>query len=175
MALTVRAFANGFPKHGNHALVKSIQLLGVNCDVNHEPFGAEANGPRVFVKRDPRNAVVSWLRFNGKPVTQGMVIAALADFDGKPLVDAMQEFEGWLTDSGTLVVRFEDLIASDGELRRIAEHLGVPYLDDAFPALPAGTVTWSGKLSDYRAIWSTEVQRAWAEAGGNEVLHRWGY
>lgn len=168
---------NGFPKHGNHALVKAVQLLGVPCDVQHIPYGpviAQAS-KYIFIKRDPRNALVSWLRFMGKPVTQGMFITALNDFDGRTLVAAMAEYEGWLTDANTFVVKFEDLIASDAAMQGIATYLGVPYLSDAFPALPGGTMTWTGALSDYTPIWTPDVQTAWDAAGGPALLTRWGY
>ena len=165
---------NGFPKHGNHALAKAVQLLGVSCEVEHVKYTPDAL-PRIFIKRDPRNALVSWLRFSGKPVTQGMFIAALSDFNGETLVAAMAEFEGWLSDANTLVIQYEDLIASDAALRQIADYLGVPYLDDAYPNLPGCTITWTGLPSDYTVVWTPEVEAAWEAAGGAALLTRWGY
>jgi hypothetical protein len=168
---------SGFPKHGNHALTKAVQLLGVNCSVNHIEYvdGLPEGEKHVFVTRDPRNAVISWLRFTGRPLTQGMFITALGDLDGKPLIDAMAAYEGWLTNPNTLVVRFEDLIASDARMRSIASYLGVQYLDDAFPALLGGTMTWTGALSDYTTLWTPAIDAAWIAAGGPALLARWGY
>lgn len=166
---------NGFPKSGNHALVKAVQLLGLPCQVNHIPFGADLDSSHTFIKRDPRNIVCSWLRFYGKPVTPGMFIAAFRDFGGKPLVEAMAEYEGWLSDCLTHVVKYEELIASDAVMREIAVNLGFPYIDGAFEALPGMTRTWFAEHSDYRTIWTPEVEAVWAAEGGPELLARWGY
>lgn len=121
----------GFAKAGNHALVKAVQLLGQPCEVTHVAYVGPI-GQHVFIKRDPRNIVCSWLRFNGRPVTPGMFITALRLFQHASLVEELAAYEGWLTDPQTLVVSYEALIASDAEMRRIAAYLDVPYLDDAF-------------------------------------------
>lgn len=165
---------SGFAKAGNHALVKAVQLLGQPCEVTHIAYGGPI-GRHVFIKRDPRNIVCSWLRFNGQPVTQGMFITAFRLFQYGTLVDEMAAYEGWLTDPQTLVVSYEALIASDAEMRRIAAYLDVPYLDDAFSELEGLTSTWFAQHSDYRAIWTPEVQAVWVAEGGNELLARWGY
>ena len=162
---------NGFPKSGNHALVKAVQLLGQPCQVNHLPFyGVTEN--LIFIKRDPRNVICSWLRFNGQPVTPGTFLTAFRKFQERSLIEEMAYYEGWL--SG-FVVRYEDLIASDAEIRRIADYLETPYLEGAFEALPGMTRTWFADHSDYRAIWTPEVEAAWAAEGGIELLVRWGY
>lgn len=165
---------SGFAKAGNHALVKAVQLLGQPCEVTHVAYVGPI-GQHVFIKRDPRNIVCSWLRFNGQPVTQGMFLTAFRKFQYASLVDEMAAFEGWLTDPQTLVVSYESLVASDVEMRRIAEYLGVPYLDDAFSELEGLTATWFAEHSDYRTLWSPEVEAAWAAEGGNDLLNRWGY
>lgn len=164
----------GFAKAGNHALVKAVQLLGQPCEVTHVAYVGPI-GQHVFIKRDPRNIVCSWLRFNGRPVTPGMFITALRLFQHASLVEELAAYEGWLTDPQTLVVSYEALIASDAEMRRIAAYLDVPYLDDAFSELEGLTSTWFAQHSDYRAIWTPEVEVVWAAEGGNELLARWGY
>lgn len=166
---------NGFPKSGNHALVKAVQLLGEPCQVNHIPFGEPIEaGKRIFIKRDPRNVICSWLRFNGLPVTLGMFITAFRKFQACSLIEEMAEYEGWLTDANTLVVRYEDLIVSADCMKAIADYLGVPYLDGAFEALPGLTRTWYAEHSDWRGIWTAEVDAVWAAEGGPELLARWG-
>ena len=164
----------GFAKSGNHALVKAVQLLGSPCIVEHIEYAGPI-GLHIFIKRDPRNTVCSWLRFNGRPVTPGMFITALRLFQHASLVEELAAYEGWLTDPQTLVVSYEALIASDAEMRRIAAYLDVPYLDDAFSELEGLTSTWFAQHSDYRAIWTPEVEAVWAAEGGNELLARWGY
>lgn len=173
---------SGHPKSGCHLLTKAVQLLGVNCGVEHLECPVTVlpsmfeDGKHVFIKRDPRNVVISWLRFHGRPATRGMFMTALSDFyQGRTLAESFARYEGWLDDPHTLVIRFEDLSTEKSELVRIAEYLNVPYLDDAWPALPGGTMSWSGKHSDYREIWTPQVERAWDQAGGGALLKRWRY
>lgn len=165
---------SGFPKSGNHALTKAVELLGIPCEVQHIEYAGPI-GQHMFIKRDPRNVVCSWLRFNGKPVTPGMFLSAFRKFQDKSLIDEMTPYEGWLTDPGTLTVSYEALIASDAEMRRIATYLETPYIDGAFEELPGLTATWFDVHSDYRTIWTPEVDSAWNAEGGGELLTRWGY
>lgn len=167
--------ANGFPKCGNHALVKALQLLGQPCQVNHIQFGGEVIGKHIFIKRDPRNVVCSWLRFKGQPVTPGMFITAFRLFNDKSLVEEMADYEGWLHDASTHVVRYEDLVADDACLRGIAAFLEITYLTGSFENLPGMTRTWYADHSDYRAIWTPEVETVWGAEGGPELLAAWGY
>jgi hypothetical protein len=166
---------NGFPKSGNHALVKACQLLGQPCEVAHIPFGEPVESDHIFIIRDPRNIVCSWLRFNGHPVTPGMFITAFRKFQSRSLVEEMAEYDGWLEDPNTLVVEYDALISSDAEMRRIAEYLGVPYLDGAFECLPGLTKTWFPVHSDYSTIWTPEVESVWNAEGGPELLATWNY
>lgn len=166
---------NGFPKAGNHALVKACQLLGQPCAVEHIVYADKPEGAFVFIRRDPRNIVLSWLRFQGKPVEPGLFITHFRAFQNASLVEEMAAYEGWLTDPDTLVVRYEDLIASDAEMRRIAAALGVPYLEGAFEALPGLTRTWNAQHANYATFWTPDVEAVWAAEGGPELLERWGY
>jgi hypothetical protein len=130
----------------------------------------------IFIKRDPRNALLSWVRAQGQPATAGMFITYLQAFqNGISLVDSMAPYEGWLTDQNTHVVRFEDLVASEAALQAVVAFVGVPYITGAWGYLPGGTVTWTGALSDYATIWTPEVDAAWNAAGGPALLTRWGY
>lgn len=178
------AHATGFPKHGNHALVKALQLLGCPARVRHIPWAEESayrDAPRVFIMRDPRDAIISMLRMHRHPVTPGMFLTWFRAWrtddgpEGVPLALAMAEYEGWLTDPDTLVVRFEDLKADSQALRRIAAHIGVPYLEGAWESLPGLTRTWNDTPSDYRIIWTPEIEAAWNAEGGSALLARWGY
>lgn len=164
----------GFQKCGNHALVKAIQLLGQPCEVEHLEFSGPV-GQHVFIKRDPRNVICSWLRFTGNPVTPGMFLTYFRKFQELSMVDSMGRYEGWLTDPQTLVVSYEALTSSDAEMRRIAAYLGVQYIDGAFAELPGMTMTWFPTHSDYSAIWTPEVDAVWVAEGGPALLARWGY
>lgn len=174
----MNVFCNGFPKSGNHALVKAVQLLGQPCEVNHATFAEglpEGTTHHVFIVRDPRDIIVSWLRFNRQPVTPGMFLTTFRKFQRKSLAEEMREFEGWLDDENTFLVKYEDLIADPFEMRRIASRLGVPYIAGAFNDLPNHTRTWNSVHSDYRELWKREVIDAWYDEGGGDLLARWGY
>ncbi len=175
---------NGFPKAGNHALVKACELLGVPASVIHLPYWRKeehfeqeglVDPKTIFIKRDPRNIVVSWIRFLRNPVTVGMFLTKFRKFREASLIDEMANFEPWLTHPNSLVIRYEDLIASEDVIRQIAAFVGVPYLEGAFPELPGATRTWNDVPSDYRTVWTPEVERIWNEEGGGELLSRWGY
>ena len=169
-------FTNGFPKSGNHALVKACELLGVPCKVNHR--GTQEGLPEgtthhLLIVRDPRDVVISMLRFNRQPVTPGMFIARLRCFEFAHLVEEMALFEPWLKTA--FVVRYEDLIRDSTEMERIAAHLGTPYFEGTWEELPGLTYTWNDVHSDYRKIWNPHLEETWAKDGGKELLARWGY
>lgn len=179
-------YTNGFPKSGNHALAKAVQLLGLPTEaIGHQPYvprsGAWAGvrrEPSVFIKRDPRNVLISWIRHLGKPVTRGMAMAHMrrwSDAEPYSLVQALGAYEGWLIERDTFVVSYEDLVRDDAALRRLAAHLGVPYLEEAWMFLPGMTRTWNAQHSDYRAVWTPQVENEWDRLGGVELLERWGY
>lgn len=171
---------NGCPKMGTHALLKAVELLGQPCDdVSHIPYGEQlpaGTTKHLFIKRDPRNAMISWLRFNGKTVTDGTFMAVAQELmGGDTLSHDVTAYVGWLSDPDTHVVKFEDLIATDQPLRDIATFLGVPYLDSAFPNLPGFTITWTGQYSDYTTIWTPALDAFWQANGGLELLAAYGY
>lgn len=168
---------NGFPKSGNHALVKACELLGQPATVNHIVYQPLPNEARhVFIRRDPRNVLVSQLRHMRDQVTPGKFLSRFRSLSGSlSLSDEMAHFEGWLHDAQTHVVRYEYLTSDERAMRGIAEFLGVPYIDGAFAELPGHTATWNEVRSDYREVWTPEVQEIWAAEGGNELLARWGY
>ena len=169
-------YANGFPKCGNHALVRALELLGVpDPRVHHLPYPGEFEGEHVFIKRDPRDVIVSWLRHQNKPVTPGTFLSSFRYFGSGSLVDDMRLFEGWLEDGRVYVLRFEDLLADSRALRNLAAYLELPYYEGAFEHIPGPTITYNEKRSDYRDVWSSEVQKIWASEGGSQLLDRWGY
>lgn len=169
--------ANGFPKAGNHALIKALELLGLPVSVNHIPYPATVDEPHLFIVRDPRNVLLSAMRFTHKPITEGTIIAAFRRFpmdrDERSLVASMADYEPWLTRAD--VIRYEALVADDREHRRIASIVGVPYLDGAWEHLPGHTMTWHAEHSDWQAVWTDNIARVWRDEGGDELLGRWGY
>lgn len=177
----MKLFTNGFPKCGNHALQKACELLGQPAEVNHIPFSEglpEGTTHSIFIKRDPRDVIISAIRFSGQEVTSGMFLTWFRQFklEGElSLVDAMARYEGWLTEPNTLVVSLERLRTTDETMREMANYLGIPYIDGAFEHLPGLTRTCNETPSDHRPFWTPEVISVWEAEGGNELLTRWGY
>jgi hypothetical protein len=181
-------FCNGFPKSGNHALMKAVELLGIPGSVNHCSVAdglPEGTTHHIFIKRDPRNVIVSWLRFHRDLVTPGKFLARFRRFANATLVEEMGEYEGWLRPGSideqwersyrTYVVRYEDLISSDATMRQLAAVLRVPYIEGSWEQLENHTATWNAVKSDYRDVWTPDVVKAWYAEGGGELLTRWGY
>lgn len=169
--------ASGHPKSGCHMLVKAMHLLGWPCYVRHLEYDASLTGRHVFIKRDPRNVVVSWVRHFKQPVTDGTLVASMRNVANtwRPLNDSLAAYEGWLTHPGTLVVRFEDLSTNPETLNLIADYMGSEVPEDAWGNLPGGTATWTGALSDWRAVWTDRVDKHWHDIGGPALLKTWGY
>jgi hypothetical protein len=172
----MRAWVNGAPKSGTHALVKACELLGVPATHHHEPYreGLAIDGQPLLVMRDPRNVAISWVRHHGRPVTEGTVMAALRQFVHGSLPEDLQAYEPWLTRA--YVVRFESLVQSAETMRDLSRLLGSGADPDAaFAWLPGGTLTWTGRLSDWATVWTPAIDRVWQELGGPALLARWGY
>ncbi len=179
---------NGFPKAGNHAGMKACELLGVPAKVTHMPFirprtegtPTQVGLPlgvtkHIFIIRDPRNILISWIRFMGKQVTPGMFMAYFHKFQERSLQEEMLEYRSWLGEANTLVVKYEDLIKDDREMRRIAAYLEVPYIEGSFEKLPGFTMTWNDEHSDWKKLWTLELAKAWNKAGGWKLQAEWGY
>jgi hypothetical protein len=172
----MNVFCNGFPKSGNHALMKACELLGVPAVVNHIPYAEglpEGTTHHVLIARDPRNIIVSWLRFHRDVVAPGKFLARFRQFESRSLAEELAQYEKWLWTA--YVIRYEALIADDTAMRELARYLGVPYLEGAWEELDGLTVTWNAIKSDYRDVWTPEVIAAWYAEGGGKLLLRWGY
>lgn len=175
--MSARVIASGHPKSGCHALVKALHLLGWPCQVEHREHDSGLVDRHVFIKRDPRNVAVSWVRWLKQPVTEGTVIAAMRNIANtwKTLPASLAEYQGWLHQQNTLVVSYEALTASPAELHRMAKYLGSTVPPDAWPNLLGGTETWSGQPSDWQSVWTPGIEQHWQSIGGAELLRTWGY
>ena len=182
----MKVIANAVPKSGTHALLKAIELLGV--PQAKETFGegvmlthleATETIPDevkvVTVFRNPRNCLVSMCRFQGRPIAAGFLIGIIRAYmvRDKSMRAYFEAFLPWMEQSHC--IRYESLCDSDETLRGVAAFLGVPYLDDAFPNLLGGTMSWTGKPSDWRAHWNDSIQRVWEEEGMDEIEKVLGY
>jgi hypothetical protein len=168
----------GPEKAGNHALVKAVELLGIPCEVEHRKYneGLPVRAKHLFIKRDPRNMILSMLRFEGKQINVGMYLTYFRRYcEQKSLVNYLDKFESWLRHPNTLVIKYEELIESDKVMRQIAEYLGISYIEGSFELLPGITHTWTGMLSDYKVIWTPQIESIWNNEGGPKLLKAWGY
>lgn len=104
-------------------------------------------------------------------------MAKLQSFEECSYVEHCEPYLGWLTDPNTLVVRYEDLISKPDTFKDIAEHLEVPFLEDAFLGLPCHTATWNPDHSDYSKVagWTDVVEDVWQSIGGIELERQFGY
>ena len=172
---------NGIRKHGTHALLKAVELLGQPLQykeqsgavLRHDVYGdLPTSTKHLFIKRNPKNAFISLMRSYNLPLTSGMIRSKLLSFEDETYVDHCTPYLGWLDDPDTLVVKFEDLTTDSGaSIDAIADHLGVSRQADAFANLFGHTVTWTGEFSDYEALaaWDAEVDAVWADMGGQAL------
>lgn len=178
---------HGFPKSGTHGLARTCQLLSVPCQSLHLPHAGglpEGTTHNIFIKRDPRNVIVSWLGELELPAEPGAFVARFREFftgQRRSLAKELRDYEPWLAEAG-LVVRFEDLCAADlskadreREVRRIADYIGSPFWFGVADHVLGPTRTFKLPQSDYRTIWTPEVDHVWTHEGGRELLARWGY
>ena len=168
-------YINGFPKSGNHALLRGCELLGIPCQVNHIPYVERQEGKFIFIKRDPRNVVISRLRGQRRPVTPGTFLTFFRKFESTSLIKELEAYEGWLEDPKSLIISYEHLITNESTMKKIADYVGVSYLPKAFERLEGLTKTWNKIHSNYKEIWTQEVEASWQTEGGSELLIRWGY
>ena len=173
----MKILINGVPKAGNHALLKGVELLGVaGAHVDHRKYGEPISEDRqLFLKRHPRNILISMARWQQRPLKQGPLIVLMQDFyNWEPMAQYLSAFTPWLH-NGVHSLSYEDLTGADWALRGIADYLNVPYLDDAFENLPGLTTTWTGAPSDWTQHWTPVMERAWEDHGMADVQHEWGY
>ena len=177
---------NGIRKHGTHALLKAVELLGCpvayqgqdGATLHHKPFTEEVNGKHIFIRRHPKNAFISLLRMHNIPLTTGVLISKMQSFESENYVQHCEPYLGWLSDNNTFNIKFEDLIKDGGTtFKVIANYLNVPYLEDAYPNRFGLTATWSGELSDYKtlAAWTAAVDETWTAIGGDQLEQDLGY
>jgi hypothetical protein len=179
-----KVICNDFPKCGLHLLAKACELLGVPVhDKVHTPYSESAfddDVTHLFIKRDPRDALISRIAFEGKVITPGGIISRFRQYEawGVSFVDDMNQYYEWLSDPATYVIDFDVLLTDPKEIRRLADHLGAPYIQGAFELLPGDkcpTQTWMGKETYWKDHWTDDVQRVWSDEGGDQLLKDWGY
>lgn len=183
-----KIICNGIPKHGTHALLKAVELLGVpvawgefpGATLEHRIYdGVPVDGKHIFIIRNPKDAFISWMRHHSIALTEGMILSRLQnmqiDFEGT-YFNYCNCFTGWLNDDATLVVRLDELKSDGGAtIDRIADYLDVPRQADAFANLPGHTVTWNPISSDHAKYWTDRIEQVWQATRCNELSKALGY
>lgn len=143
----------------------------------------------ITIFRDPRNAIVSAMRYQKKHgMTERETIIKFIRYGYRQFptwVDYNNKFLPWLHLG--LPVRFEKISEVD-TLEEICNYLGVEadckLLSENL--LGGGKVingkpmyssfsTWSGKNSDWKEYWDEKIDKLFMETGGGELLEALGY
>jgi hypothetical protein len=146
--------------------------------------------PVVFVFRHPRNVLISWARWvavgldwtNAAEPAPGDVLVQIDAAAIDRTLDRMRAFVGW-RDRAVFSIRFVDYVENPKAVSAdLCAALGIAPVDpmkafgDRAPWVTQGyRGTWSGRHSDWRALWTEELDKAWSTAGGPDVERLYGY
>lgn len=168
--------------------------------VGHLPFKAEvveATAPfkRLFVTRDLRWALISYMRFmhsTGRLGAKHLAWYPIADLRKRCYVFLQttapyllkrfyEGLAGWSQLTDVLPVRFEDVVSQGPRATRtvesIARFLDLPHCDASSvlrASLAAETITKSEGLTQLDDYWSREAERTFIAIGGPELNARLG-
>jgi len=168
--------------------------------VGHLPFKedvlqATARFTRLYLTRDLRTALISYMRFmhsTGRLGAEQLSWYSIPDLRKRLVVflsttapHLLEWFyrcmEGWSELDGTMQVRFEDLTAGGEQAIRVvdsvAKLLGAKDYDARSvlqSILGAETITKSGRLTRISDYWSLEAEKRFIEIGGPELSARLG-
>lgn len=177
MIATVALLRHG----GSHLIRPIVAALGYGI-VEPGNFGAplnEAVGPIIVFRRDPRNRVISKMRWRlaklGLPDSDDDF--RTAELIRADAVEMRMWADTWCNWPGTLSVRFED-VRADGpaQITRIAKHLGTECDSEALYAdIYAKGRTYTGRHSDWRKSFGPYSAAAWNAHGGPDLVRVMGY
>ena len=176
---------NGIPKHGTHALLKAVELLGVPVSWRGSPgaildhVGIDrkdevADWKHLFILRNPKDAFISWMRWKNLPLTSGFIqsrLQNLQDPEGNYLEFCLPYLD-WVMEDSVHVVRYEDLISEQDTIDAIADYLEVPRRNDVLQNLPGHTRTWNPEHSNHKTLsaWDNGVEQVWRGIGGEYLM-----
>lgn len=172
-------------RHGGSHLIRPIVAMMGFSIIEPGKDGApsdHAEGPVIVFLRDPRDRMVSTMRWwRNKPRKLAMM-ASCGDFDdaqiawllreGGFMAHMLQWSRIWCPWPGAIVSRFEAM-REDGsmEIARIADHLGVAA---SAPEIHASVFekgrTFTGRYSNWRESFGPRADAAWSDLGGAELL-----
>ena len=159
-------YANGSRKTGTHLLHRCLSLFdGVLAVHQHIPFGAVVTHSHVHIVRNPRNVLLSWSR------EKNIALSSCMD----DVVASMTAFEGWLTDPDVHTVRFEELLTDEAIIAGIGVFIGKAVAVDHNKRMWGGTKTFTGDLSDWTSVWTSQLDSAWGAYGGHVLESNYGY
>ena len=164
---------NGASKTGTHLLLKAVYLfgsVGFTATHAHKKYGSKIYGKHIHIKRNPRNVLISWLRFTGQDLTDKNLLRNMPH-----VINEMNEYLGWLNDKDTLNVSFENLLTDEKEIKRISDFIEVPLSADHFRKLWGDTPTFTNSLSNWRESFSDKIKKEWGLMGGHELERLLGY
>lgn len=143
-----RDFSNDYFIHGHVRVAAAVQWLTF-----------------VTVKRDPRNVLVSYVRWTRKERGTTDVpdlCEAMDRFFSHPFPKTYRAFLGW-EKYGT-VLRYED----------IAEQCASIDID-LYANSTTNRDTWTSAPSDWRNWWSERIEKKWRQIGGPDLVAEAGY
>lgn len=168
-------YCTGAPKSGTHLLLKAMHLFGgygltaIHSHKDHNyPWDIEAS--RIQIIRNPRNVLISWVRFVKLPRNNETIIGSM-----NYIIKRMEGHFGCIADDRCLTVRFEELLNDPDILEDIGEHLDMPLIDNHFELLWGDTRTFTDDLTDWPNFWNDEVDAAWIKHGGVELENKMNY
>lgn len=164
----------GAPKSGTHLLLKAVRLFYSNIGLpfhEHVPHESRKVGEKyINIIRNPRNTLISWLRFSRLPVDEKHLIEEMP-----AIIKEGAGYLGWLEDDDCLNVRFEALNTDPRELDKIAAYIDKPLIKDHYSKLWGGTKTFTGRLSHWPPYWTPRAKAEWKRLGGINLEARLGY
>ena len=169
-------YCGGAPKSGTNLLLKAIELFGTDEVRKHhygfyKPYPYEDKPhPQVQIIRNPRNVLISWVRFMNLPRNDTTIIKSM-DF----MLDYLNDHYPCIADDRWYTVRFEELLSDPKVIKGIANYLKLKPIENHFEKLYGDTVTFTGDLTKWKDWWTEEVNQAWINKGGNKLELEMGY
>lgn len=157
----------------------------------------QANVKGVFVVRDPRDIVVSRAFYvartrkhpyhqyvAGMPMEEQLLRAIIGDpkREYPPIRETLERFSGWI-DKGLLVLRFEDLIATQSRgnaIQQLYEYVNLDVSDKMVSAILSELVSEAsptfraGKVGGWANYLKDDIYRVFLDEAG-DLMERYGY